>query len=73
MHDPETPPTGPPATYWVTWRCDFETVSPQEAAQLAYEQLTTYGTDAWPPVLEVHGPHGTTLVIDLHTTADDDQ
>ncbi|MFI5808700.1 hypothetical protein [Streptomyces sp. NPDC051561] len=69
----ETPTTGRPATYQVTWRADFEAASPQEAAELAYEQLTTYGTDAWPPELEVDGPHGETLVIDLHTTADADR
>ncbi|WP_167163093.1 hypothetical protein [Streptomyces sp. MBT27] len=42
----------------VTWSCNFQATSAQEAAHLAYEQLKTYGTDAHPPVLKVTGPDG---------------
>ncbi|MFD3514841.1 hypothetical protein [Streptomyces sp. NPDC058657] len=54
-------------TYSVVWRAGFEAASPKEAALLAYEQLKTYGTDAWPPELEVTGASGDTVTFDLYT------
>ncbi|MFD7334869.1 hypothetical protein ACFV98_02550 [Streptomyces violascens] len=58
---------GPPVrTYRVTWSADFEASSPQEAARLAHEQLKSYATDGWPPVLEVTDEDGQMTVIDLN-------
>ncbi|RLU79918.1 hypothetical protein CTZ27_35795 [Streptomyces griseocarneus] len=54
--------------YRVMWSVDFEASSPQGAAQLAYEQLKTYATDAWPPELEITDEGGHLTVIDLYTT-----
>ncbi|MET8696866.1 hypothetical protein ABZV65_30500 [Streptomyces bauhiniae] len=51
--------------YHVAWAADFEASSPEEAAQMAYEQLKSYATDALPPVLEVRDPDGRTVVLDL--------
>ncbi|MFZ3491769.1 hypothetical protein ACODT5_00760 [Streptomyces sp. 5.8] len=59
----ETPPE---SVYSVTWHNDFEASSPLAAARLAYEQLRSYATDAWPPVLEVEDEHGERLTIDLN-------
>ncbi|MFE3139697.1 hypothetical protein [Streptomyces scopuliridis] len=59
--------TRPPVrTYKVTWTADFEASSPEEAAQLAYERLKSYATDAWPPELEVTDEGGQTTVINLN-------
>ncbi|MFE0058745.1 hypothetical protein [Streptomyces sp. NPDC059003] len=52
-------------TYGVMWSADFEASSPEEAARLAYEQLKSYATDAWPPELEVTDEDNQTTVIDL--------
>ncbi|MEU8911732.1 hypothetical protein [Streptomyces nigrescens] len=57
----------PVRTYGVMWSADFEASSPQEAAQLAYEQLKSYATDAWPPVLEMTDEDGRMAVVDLNT------
>ncbi|MEU6346586.1 hypothetical protein ABZ883_37205 [Streptomyces sp. NPDC046977] len=54
------------SVYSVTWHNDFEASSPQEAARLAYEQLRSYATDAWPPVLEVEDEQGERVTIDLN-------
>ncbi|MET8816385.1 hypothetical protein ABZW47_30840 [Streptomyces sp. NPDC004549] len=51
--------------YHVVWAADFEASSPEEAAQLAYEQLKSYATDALPPVLEIRDTDGQTVVLDL--------
>ncbi|MEU1313336.1 hypothetical protein ABZ419_31195 [Streptomyces cinnamoneus] len=58
----------PVRTYGVMWSADFEASSPQEAAQLAYEQLKSYATDGWPPELEVMDESGRVTVIDLNAT-----
>jgi hypothetical protein len=52
------------------WSADFEASSPEEAAQLAYEQLQSYAErGTWPPVLEVRDLDGTTTVVDLNAEA----
>lgn len=58
----------PEPLYTVVWSCDFEASSPQEAAQLAYEQLKSYATDGWPPVLEVTNEDGRMTAVDLNAT-----
>ncbi|GHG80697.1 hypothetical protein [Streptomyces griseocarneus] len=58
----------PVRTYGVMWSADFEASSPQEAAQLAYEQLKSYATDGWPPEMEVTDEAGYMAVIDLNAT-----
>lgn len=58
----------PVRTYGVMWSADFEASSPEEAARLAYEQLKSYATDAWPPVLEVTDEDGRLTVVDLNAT-----
>ncbi|MFH8465978.1 hypothetical protein [Streptomyces sp. NPDC017991] len=58
----------PVRTYGVMWSADFEASSPQEAAQLAYEQLKSYAADGWPPELEIGDENGHTYVIDLNAT-----
>lgn len=60
----------PTRTYGVMWSADFEASSPEEAAQLAYEQLQSYAErGTWPPVLEVRDLDGTTTVVDLNAEA----
>ncbi|MFG2141910.1 hypothetical protein [Streptomyces sp. NPDC048650] len=56
----------PVRMYGVTWSDDFEASSPEEAARLAYEQLKSYATDGWPPVLEVTGEGNQMTVVDLN-------
>ncbi|MYW67194.1 hypothetical protein GTY65_24450 [Streptomyces sp. SID8379] len=57
----------PVRTFGVTWTADFEASTPEEAAQLAYEQLKSYAdADAWAPVLVVEDEGGTSTTIDLH-------
>ncbi|NUL27506.1 hypothetical protein [Streptomyces lunaelactis] len=58
----------PVRTFGVMWSADFEASSPQEAAQLAYEQLKSYAADGWPPELEIEDENGHTSVIDLNAT-----
>ncbi|MCX4682061.1 hypothetical protein OG413_43555 [Streptomyces sp. NBC_01433] len=53
--------------YSVTWHCNFDASTPQEAVRLAYEQLLSYATDAWPPVLDVEDEQGERLTIDMNT------
>ncbi|MFI5990353.1 hypothetical protein ACIBAC_00665 [Streptomyces sp. NPDC051362] len=53
-------------TYGVMWEADFEARTPEEAAQLAYEQLLAYsGPDSMPPVLEVTDERGKRTTLDL--------
>ncbi|MER5301384.1 hypothetical protein ABT039_18180 [Streptomyces lasiicapitis] len=56
----------PVRTYRAAWFADFEASSPEEAACLAYEQLKSYATDAWSPVLEITDEGGHLTVIDLN-------
>ncbi|MEV0437696.1 hypothetical protein AB0I84_40890 [Streptomyces spectabilis] len=56
----------PVRTFGVMWSADFEASSPEEAARLAYEQLQSYATDAWPPVLEITDEDGDLTVVDLN-------
>ncbi|MCX4677669.1 hypothetical protein OG413_20570 [Streptomyces sp. NBC_01433] len=53
-------------TYTVGWFSEFEVSTPREAAEAAQAQMEGYGTaNSWAPVLEVIGPDGETVVIDL--------
>ncbi|MGC5042423.1 hypothetical protein ACLQ16_03800 [Streptomyces albidoflavus] len=63
----------PVRTYGVMWSADFEASSPQEAARQAYEQLKSYATDAWPPVLEVTDEHGQMTVVDLNASQEKEE